>query len=737
MTIATAATALSRIPARRRWLRLLVLAAFLATAMALQHCGGMGGAFAPKTAHGQDAYGSVSAGYVYVIMYGSNGGRYKIIRPGGSSLVICNSLSQYQTVIWSSGVYAPGTWTFKTYSPSDTSCSGDTTHSETDVMPTVSLTASDEGTTTATLTSNIGLYGRSYRTGYMYYQADSGPDTACTQASSNTLSLSGLTQGHTYTYSAWISSSCSGNSLVNTTFTTIAATISPALDNLGLNVSFDYTLNLGGAIGDVYTVKPLPGTTMTYGGTQYTVASPLIYTMQSQSDDLSISLLVTDYTGAGIKVINAQNVDQVFATTLGYPTPEPSPTISSAFASEVKLHVTGGPTQITAVYRGQGNREYRLELRDPGTQAALSSRTSVISGSSYSYVAPVVFSGLQAGRVYGVCLTVYGGDRLSTYNDKWLCYTATTGLATPEPLPPTPVPPTAVAANPTATPLPMAAPGNLFGMARVTPESPAPPTSTPPVPTPTPWAETLLYTDVSPVWETQGLVELNGDGEARITVQWSPVTDANYYELFIVDGDRPARIESTTNITLRQHSWLAPVSSQATRVRVRATQQGGYYAAKVSTAYGNRVVIPAGQAAYSAFSEELLVSTGVGGVITPIDPATIEPPPTNQGGGELRDPTLALLSLVGAPPTQVQIVSLTVWLVVSLVLMALAMGGVGKATGGIIGPWPFAAGGLIFFLAWTGLGGVTAGVGGPERYLPPVLLGFLGFIAIRGRGWLG
>ena len=232
-------------------------------------------------------------------------------------------------------------------------------------------------------------------------------------------------------------------------------------------------------------------------------------------------------------------------------------------------------------------------------------------------------------------------------------------------------------------------------------------------------------------------MELTGDGEARITVQWSPVSEVNYYELFIVDGDRPARMESTTNITLRQHSWLASASSQATRVRVRAAQQGGYYAEKVSTAYGNRVVIPAGQAAYSAFSEELLVSTSVGGVITRLDPATLEPPPTDQGGGALRDVSMAMLSLVGAPPTQVQIVALTLWLVVSLGVMALAMGGVGKATGGIIGPWPFAAGALMFFLAWTGLGGVLAGVSGPERFLPPALLGFLGFIAIRGRGWLG
>ena len=729
MTNATVtATALRRIPARRQWLRLLMLVAFLATALALQQCGGLGGAFAPKTAHAQGATPEVSAGYVYVRLWSS--GRLRITNPSGSNRVSCSSTSPYLTT-----QYAPGNWTITTYR--GTSCSSSPYRTYTVTMPTASLTASDVGNTTATLSSNVGLYGASGKTGYLYYQADAGPDASCLRASSNTVSLSRLTAGETYTYSAYNHSSCSGTGRATATFTTVAAAISPAVDNLRVQVRSDYTLTLGGAAGDVYTVEPLPGTTMTYEGAEYTATYPLTYTMQSESDALSISLLVNGYSRAGVKVTDAQNQEAVMEKILGYPAPAPSPTVSTGYATEVKLHVTGGLAQVAAVYRGKGNREYRLELRDPGTQATLSSRTLVISGSDYTYVSPVVFAGLQAGRLYGVCLTVYGGDSLSAYNDRWLCYTARTELATPEPIRPTPVPPTAVSANPTETPLPMAAPGNLFGVPTATPEPPPPPTSTVPAPTPTTWPETLIYTNTMPVWETQGLVEVTGDGEARITVQWSPVTAANYFELFIVDGHQPARIENTANITLRQHSWLTTVSSQATRVRVRAVQQGNRYTAKVNTAYGNRVVIPAGQNAYSALSEELLVSTSVGYVITPLDPATVEPPPTNQGGGALRDVSLAMMSLVGAPPTQVQIVSLTLWLVVSLVVMALAMGGVGKATGGIIGPWPFAAGALIFFLAWTGLGGVTAGIGGPERYLPPALLGFLGFVAIRGRGWLG
>ena len=468
MPITTAATALSRIPARRQWLRLLVLAAFLATALVLQHCGGMGGAFAPNTAHAQSATPVVSAGYVYVQL--GSAGRFRVTRPSGSLLVTCQSGGYHQTYVWAD--YSPGNWSIKVYRGACSGGSSSRTYTRT--MPTASLTASDVGNATATLTSNVGLYGADGKTGYLYYQADAGPDASCLRALSNALSLSGLTAGQTYTYSAYNDSSCSSTGLATATFTTIAATISPALDNLRVQVRSDYTLTLGGAAGDVYTVEPLSKTTMTYDGTEYTATYPLVYTMQSESDALSISLLVSTYSSAGIKVTDAQNQEAVMEKILGYPSPDPSPTASTDYADEVKLHVTGGLAQVTAVYRGTRNREYRLELRDPGTQAALSSRTSVVSGSGYTYVAPVVFSGLQAGRLYGVCLTVYGGDSLSTYNDEWLCYTATTALATPGPIRPTSVPPTAVSANPTATPLPVAAPGNLFGVPTVTPEPPPP-----------------------------------------------------------------------------------------------------------------------------------------------------------------------------------------------------------------------------------------------------------------------
>ena len=77
------------------------------------------------------------------------------------------------------------------------------------------------------------------------------------------------------------------------------------------------------------------------------------------------------------------------------------------------------------------------------------------------------------------------------------------------------------------------------------------------------------------------------------------------------------------------------------------------------------------------------------------------------------------------------------WLLACTVVMALVIAAVGKATGGAVGPWPFAAGAFFFFAMWAGLGGEMAGLEPPERFLPLLLLAFMGFILVRGRGWTG
>ena len=78
-----------------------------------------------------------------------------------------------------------------------------------------------------------------------------------------------------------------------------------------------------------------------------------------------------------------------------------------------------------------------------------------------------------------------------------------------------------------------------------------------------------------------------------------------------------------------------------------------------------------------------------------------------------------------------------VWLLACAAVMAGVIVGVGKATGGAVGPWPFAGGAFFFFAMWSGLGGEMAGLELPERFLPLVLVGFMGFILARGRGWIG
>ena len=77
------------------------------------------------------------------------------------------------------------------------------------------------------------------------------------------------------------------------------------------------------------------------------------------------------------------------------------------------------------------------------------------------------------------------------------------------------------------------------------------------------------------------------------------------------------------------------------------------------------------------------------------------------------------------------------WLLICVAVMALVIVAVGKATGGAVGPWPFAGGAFFFFGLWSVMGGEIAGLDMATRFLPLVLVGFLGFILVRGRGWLG
>ena len=571
------------------------------------------------------------------------------------------------------------------------------------------------------------------------YKADAGPDAQClsTAVPVGKVALGGLALATEYTYTLYAGTDAScGSALDTTTFTSLPISVSPdPRTTLSVGTESTFNVSLGGADDDAFTFTPLGATQLRYAGSVYEPGEPFTYNLSSPPKTIQVGARGVAFWGLGFKVRDADGVDYIYSRSLGYPTPGPSPTPALAYLTETAFDLEGGPNQVTAIYKGCCSRAYRLELRQPETQQVLEVRTTIIPPDDGSFAPPAVFAGLQSGRTYGVCLIVYGGDTESPHDGDALCLQTDTYLPTPEPIVPTGLPPTARPTVSTPTPLPRGRPGDLFGMPTPTPTLGIPPTATIPIPTPTPWTETLLYADVSPQWESQGLVNRLGEAQVRITVQWSPVQSADYYECFITDGDGASRIEITDGYTLRQHTWVADVSARPSKIRVRAAQVADQFGAKISTAYGNRVVIPAGQTGYSPFSQELLVSTSVGSIVPPPSEDAFEPP--SGDGGALRDLSIIVLDLAGAPHSQARVMSLTLWLLACLALMVSAMGAAGKVAGGVIGPWPFAAGSLVFFAAWSGLGGEVAGLQNPERFLPLVFLGFVGFVALRGRGWFG
>ena len=100
-----------------------------------------------------------------------------------------------------------------------------------------SLAVSNNTTTGATLT--ISGYS-----GAWWYQADTGPDTICTSAAGATsVNLTGLTQGNSYTYTAYNASTCPYE-IASVTVATLSLAASPG--------AFAMKLTLNGRTGDWY-----------------------------------------------------------------------------------------------------------------------------------------------------------------------------------------------------------------------------------------------------------------------------------------------------------------------------------------------------------------------------------------------------------------------------------------------------------------------------------------------------
>ena len=538
--------------------------------------------------------------------------------------------------------------------------------------------------------------------------------------------------------------------------------ISPPFSEIALRVGLPtqpITINYRGDASNRYTLEAAQGATITVADSTY--AAGRAYAFRESGEPLaagSITMTLTpsktSNVGFTVRRDAAPLRGHALTVSRHIPAgkPAPTPTVWPEFASEVDLRVEGGPGQIVATFEMCCHRTYLLELRDIRTQAKLLQWSYVSTANGQQYIAPpAVFGNLDAGTEYGICLYVV--DRLtgspgsrSTYSGNYLCSTATTNFPTPTPPVPTPTTRVELEATVTPTPLPAAVPANLFrtptpvgGVVRT--PTPAPTAQPPPLPTPTPWGETLFYTNTVPNWEAAPQVAETADGKVEIRVQWTGVAEADYYELLITDGRTVGRTEETNGAVERTHSWRAPASSDASRVRVRAVQKGAPYSATVSNVDNNRVVIPSGQSAYSPFSGEQLISTNITSMVPEFVPTKHGDGTGNAAqrhGGQLGGFGFWIAERLGTGAHWTGwAFAQALWLLACVAVMAAVIGGVGKATGGAVGPWPFAGGAFFFFAMWSGLGGEMAGLELPERFLPLVLVGFMGFILVRGRGWLG
>ena len=448
-----------------------------------------------------------------------------------------------------------------------------------------------------------------------------------------------------------------------------------------------------------------------------------------------------------------QNHRQTFTRSLPAGTPVPTPTVSTAYANEADLRVEGGPGQITATFEICCFRTYLLELRDIRSQAKLLQWSYVSEANTAQYIAPpAVFSNLDSGTEYGICLYTVErqsgspGSR-SAHSGEYLCYTATTNLPTPTPAIPTPTPVETAIPTITPTALPGATLPHLFGTPTpiggvVRTATPVPTAGPTPLPTPTPWDEVLLYTSTAPAWEASPQVQQMANGEVEILVQWTGIAEADYYELLITDGHMAGRTDRSADAVLRQHRWSVKPSDEASRVRVRAVKEGSPYSALVSNVDHTTVVIPAGQTAYSPFSAERLISTNITELVPQVSPTQYGDGGISEyegrHGGALHGFGFWLAEQLGTGAHWTTwAYAQGIWLMVCVTVMAVVIIAVGRVSEGAVGPWPFASGTFVFFAMWSGLGGEIAGLELADRFLPPVLIGFIGFIIIRGRGWIG
>ena len=175
-----------------------------------------------------------------------------------------------------SGLSAGATYTYSVYGASG--CASANLLATAAAFTTPSLTASSITATGATLT--IAGHADAWR-----YKATSGPHTTCqpeVAAGTSTASLTGLTAGTSYTYSAYSDSSCNNLLATAASFTTLATLASSNVSATGA------TLTIAGHTGDWYYQHTNTGATcdgpVTGTSTTVTLSANTSYTFSAYSD---------------------------------------------------------------------------------------------------------------------------------------------------------------------------------------------------------------------------------------------------------------------------------------------------------------------------------------------------------------------------------------------------------------------------------------------------------------------
>ena len=217
------------------------------------------------------------------------------------------------------------------------------------------LTASNVTDTGATLTFS-GSAG-------WYYQADTGPDTSCSASAVTgaTKTLTGLSPGTAYTYSAYSDSACATLLATAGAFTTLA---SLTAGNLADTTA---TLTIAGHTGDWYLKKtaPTPAGTCSsaISGTTRNLSSltrNTTYTYEAYSDSACATMIATVTFSTLPSTLSAGSVSNTSATlTIGHHTgnwyvkeTSPSTTASCSSAGSGATHDLSGLTDgVRYVYR--------------------------------------------------------------------------------------------------------------------------------------------------------------------------------------------------------------------------------------------------------------------------------------------------------------------------------------------------------------------------------------------------